>query len=321
MSDPLALIREDLTRVEAHFQQNTLSDVGVITEIGHYLQESGGKRLRPALVLLTARLCACPDESMIRLAAIVEMIHSATLVHDDIIDGADVRRGRPSTNSRWGSHMSVLAGDWLYMQAFSLALEERRFEILDTLIGLTQNMVEGELIQFEILGRGVTREQHMDLIRRKTACLFEVSSKLGALAAGERPEVIQRLGCYGYHLGMAFQMVDDILDFTASEKTLGKPVGNDLREGKMTLPAIYAWEQANAGEREQMETVMRDGSYERVPFDMIRGILERYGAVEQAREEGRQHAEQARQQMLGFPDSPWREALATIPELLMNRDH
>ena len=320
MSDPLELIREDLARVEAHVQQNTRSEVGVITEIGHYLQESGGKRLRPALVLLTARLSSCPEESMIRLAAIVEMIHSATLVHDDIIDGADVRRGRPSTNSRWGSHMSVLAGDWLYMQAFSLALEERRFEILDTLIGLTQNMVEGELIQFEILGRVVTPEQHMNLIRRKTACLFEVSSKLGALAAGERPEVIQCLGCYGYHLGMAFQMVDDILDFTASEQTLGKPVGNDLREGKMTLPAIYAWQQANADERRQMETVMRDGNYEHVPFDTIRGILERYEAIEQARKEGRRHAEQAHKQILGFPESPWREALATIPELLMNRD-
>lgn len=320
MPDPLELIREDLLRVEAHFQQNTVSDVRVITEIGHYLQESGGKRLRPALVLLTARLCGCPEESMVRLAAIVEMIHSATLVHDDIIDGADMRRGRPSTNSRWGSHMSVLAGDWLYMQAFSLALEERRFEILDTLIGLTQNMVEGELIQFEILGRVVTREQHMDLIRRKTACLFEVSSKLGALAAGERPEVTQRLSCYGYHLGMAFQMVDDILDFTASAQTLGKPVGNDLREGKMTLPAIYAWDKASPDERRQLETVMRDGNYERVPFDEIRTILERYRALDQARQEGRQHAEQARQQIAGFPASPWREALITIPELLMNRD-
>lgn len=320
MPDPLELIREDLLRVEAHFQQNTVSDVRVITEIGHYLQESGGKRLRPALVLLTARLCGCPEESMVRLAAIVEMIHSATLVHDDIIDGADMRRGRPSTNSRWGSHMSVLAGDWLYMQAFSLALEERRFEILDTLIGLTQNMVEGELIQFEILGRVVTREQHMDLIRRKTACLFEVSSKLGALAAGERPEVTQRLSCYGYHLGMAFQMVDDILDFTASAQTLGKPVGNDLREGKMTLPAIYAWDKASPDERRQLETVMHDGNYERVPFDEIRTILERYRALDQARQEGRQHAEQARQQIAGFPASPWREALITIPELLMNRD-
>jgi len=321
MHDPLALIREDLLRVETHFQQNTLSDVAVITEIGHYLQESGGKRLRPALVLLTSRLCDCPEESMIRLAAIVEMIHSATLVHDDIIDEADMRRGRPSTNSRWGSHMSVLAGDWLYMQAFSLALEERRFEILDTLIGLTQNMVEGELIQFQILSRVVTPEQHLELIRRKTACLFEVSSKLGALAAGQPAEVTQRLSAYGYHLGMAFQMVDDILDFTASEQALGKPVGNDLREGKMTLPAIYAWEKATAEEREQMETVMRDGNYESVPFARIRAILERHGAIERARNEGRVQAEQARQQVAGFPESPWREALVTIPELLMNRDH
>lgn len=320
MHDPLALIREDLARVEAHFQRSTRSDVAVITEIGHYLQESGGKRLRPALVLLTSRLCGCPEESMIRLAAIIEMVHSATLVHDDIIDDADMRRGRPSTNSRWGSHMSVLAGDWLYMQAFSLALEERRFEILDTLIGLTQNMVEGELIQFEMLARVVTPEQHLELIRRKTACLFEVSSKLGALAAGQPAEVTQRLARYGYHLGMAFQMVDDILDFTATEQTLGKPVGNDLREGKMTLPAIYAWEKACPDEREQMEQVMRDGHYENVPFDRIRAILERHEAIERARGEGRRHAEQAREQVTDFPESAWRDALAAIPGLLMDRD-
>ena len=179
------------------------------------------------------------------MAAVVEMIHTATLVHDDVIDMAKTRRGRPSINVVWGNHTSVLAGDWLYMQAFQVALRERSFPILDTLIQLTQMMVEGELLQLERIGKiGVTEADYMELIDRKTASLFSACARLGAASQGAAEREERRLGEYAWNLGIAFQLIDDILDFTSREKILGKPVGNDLREGKVTLPLIYALEAA-----------------------------------------------------------------------------
>ena len=198
------------------------------------------------------------------MGAVVEIIHAATLVHDDVIDQAEVRRGRPSINRRWGNPTSVLAGDWLYMQAFNLALKERNFYILDLLIDLTQMMVEGELMQMEWVGRlDVTEQEHLDLIHRKTACLFSVCSRLGAVAAdAESGARNSALGEYGWNLGVAFQLIDDVLDFTATEEVLGKPVGNDLREGKVTLPMILALKQCTAAERQLIETVVEEGAYE-----------------------------------------------------------
>ena len=232
---------------------------GAVTAIGQYLQSGGGKRLRPALLLLSAKLvgrAAAP--AAIQLGAVVEMIHAATLVHDDVIDAAETRRGRPSTNVKWGNHTCVLAGDWLYMQAFQIALRERNFQILDLLIGLTQMMVEGELLQLERIGRiDVTEADCMELVDRKTACLFSVCARWARWPAAPRPQAQEKLGEYAWNLGMAFQLVDDMLDFTAREKTLGKPVGGDLREGKVTLPLVYALERATAEERRLVETILQ----------------------------------------------------------------
>src|SRR5438270_10523276 len=226
------LLRDDLAAIEREFGRDTVSDVPAITDIGEYLRAGGGKRIRPALLLLAAKLFDYQGRGAIRLGAVVEIIHTATLVHDDIIDEAQMRRGRPSANTQWGNSKCVLAGDWLYMQAFKVAVEERNFRILDLLIELTQQMVEGELIQMESLGRRVSLEEHFDLIYRKTACLFSICMRLGGILGGASAEQEQRLGTYGRSLGMAFQIVDDVLDLTASEDVLGKPVGSDLREGK-----------------------------------------------------------------------------------------
>jgi len=317
--DVLLPIREDLDLVEAELARRCACDAPAATEIGEYLRQSGGKRIRPALVLLGARYADCALTTRIRLAAIVEMIHAATLVHDDIIDAAATRRGRPSANARWGNQKCVLAGDWLYMQAFRLALEERHFGILDALIALTQKMVEGELLQLDRLGRVVTAAEHLDLIERKTARLFQVSSQLGAMAAGLPQEAVDRLSRFGRHLGLAFQMVDDILDLTADERQLGKPVGNDLREGKMTLPAIYAYEASNPAARAALEQVMRDGGYGQVPFAEVRRLVEASGGLERARAESREHARWAEQALETLPPSPWRDALARLPELVIGR--
>jgi octaprenyl-diphosphate synthase len=316
-----ALIAEDLGRVEEELRTDSISSVEAITAIGKYLQDGGGKRLRPALLLLSARACGAQSEMGIRLGAVVEMIHTATLVHDDVIDAADIRRGRPSTNSRWGNHVSVLAGDWLYMQAFNLALREGNFHILDLLTNLTQIMVEGELLQLDHLGKiNLTEEDYFDLVNRKTAGLFAVCSRLGAVVAGSSDETEAGLGEYGWNLGMAFQLVDDILDFTSSTKKLGKPVGSDLREGKVTLPLILALERCSQAERGLVETVLRERGYESVKLEAVLELLDRYDGVGLARRRAAVFADKARAWIADLPESPYKVALASVTELVVERE-
>jgi octaprenyl-diphosphate synthase len=314
------LVREDLTKVEEEFERQTVSGVQPITEIGHYLQNGGGKRLRPTLVLLGSKLCGYTGPAAIRLAAVMEMIHTATLVHDDIIDEAETRRGRPSTNARWGNHKSVLAGDWLYMQAFNLAVAERNFGILDLLIGLTQVMVEGEMLQFTLLKRmDVTEGEYLDLIYRKTAALFSACLRVGALVGGPAEGAELRLGSCGLNLGMAFQVVDDLLDFTSSEERLGKPVGSDLREGKVTLPLIYLLPRCRPEEKAQVAQVIEDGGFDRVSLAKIQLLIKRYGTLEAARAKAREYTRQAIREIDDFPESCYRDALRALAQLIIER--
>jgi octaprenyl-diphosphate synthase len=315
------LVQSDLREVEREISVESVASVDAITTINQYLQAGGGKRLRPALLLLCSRLFGEPTECARRLAAVVEMIHTATLVHDDVIDIAKSRRGRPSTNVVWGNHVSVLAGDWLYMQAFQVALRERNFHVLDLLISLTQMMVEGELLQLERLHRiDITEADYMELVDRKTASLFSACARMGAVASGTDDETESKLGEFAWNLGMAFQLVDDILDFTSSEKILGKPSGNDLREGKVTLPMIYALEAATLEERSAVEAVMTDGSYEQIPFMRIQQILKHHGSVARAYERAHTFTEKARSIIATFPESPAQRALGAIVELVTERN-
>ncbi|MBV9677208.1 MAG: polyprenyl synthetase family protein [Acidobacteriaceae bacterium] len=319
--EALDLVQADLREVEREISVESVASVEAITTINQYLQAGGGKRLRPALLLLCNRLVGSPNDCARRLAAVVEMIHTATLVHDDVIDVAKTRRGRPSTNVVWGNHTSVLAGDWLYMQAFQVALRERNFHILDILIGLTQMMVEGELLQLERLHRiNITEADYMELVDRKTASLFSACACLGGVAGGADEATESQLGEFAWNLGMAFQLVDDILDFTSTEKILGKPSGNDLREGKLTLPMIYALEIASADERKAVEAVLADGSYEQVPFMRVLQILEHHGAIARAYDRAYTFTEKARSIIANFPDSPAQRALSAIIDLVTERD-
>lgn len=316
------LVSADLERVEREIQLDSVASVETVTTIAQYLQAGGGKRLRPILVLLSSKLMGRTTDAGIRMAAVVEMIHTATLVHDDVIDFAKSRRGRPSANVIWGNHTSVLAGDWLYMQAFSVALKERNFHILDLLIGLTQMMVEGELLQLERIGRiDITEADYMELVDRKTASLFSACSRLGAIVGGGDEAAEQKMGEFAWNLGMAFQLVDDILDFTSSEKMLGKPVGNDLREGKVTLPLIHALSRANAEERKLVETVLTDGNYEQVPFLKILHFIRKYNGIELAMEKAQVFTDKARSLMAQFPESPYQRALLAVTGLVTERDH
>jgi len=257
------LLRDDLTAIERELGRDAVSSVSTITEIAEYLRGGGGKRIRPSLLLLAARCLGYSGLGMIRLGAVVELVHTATLVHDDIIDGADTRRGRPSANTTWGNEKCVLAGDWLYMQAFHIALEERNFKVLDLLISLTQQMVEGELLQIQMLGRAVSEAEYYDLIFRKTACLFSVSMQLGATLAGANPEQEEALASYGHAVGLAFQIVDDVLDVEQPSEALGKTAGKDAQQQKITFPAVYGL----ARSREMAEEERQAAHLALQPFD------------------------------------------------------
>ena len=313
------LLRDDLAAIEREFGRDTVSTVRAITDIGEHLRAGGGKRIRPALLLLSAKLFPHDERSAVRLGAVVEVIHTATLVHDDIIDEAETRRGRPAANTQWGNSKCVLAGDWLYMQAFKIAVQERNFKILDVLIDLTQQMVEGELLQMEKLGKCISLEEHFDLIFRKTACLFSVSMRMGALLGKATEEQEIRLGEYGRHLGLAFQIVDDVLDLTASEAVLGKPVASDLREGKVTMAVIHALERCTPAERKLVETVLQERAFLSVNHEQILDMLKRYGSIQYAYDEAATHAQAARTAICSFPDSEIKRALLMIPEFVVER--
>ncbi|HUJ95841.1 MAG TPA: polyprenyl synthetase family protein [Terriglobales bacterium] len=314
------LLRDDLAAIEREFGRDTVSGVEAITEIGEYLREGGGKRIRPALLLLSAKLFPYKGRGAVRLGAVVEIIHSATLVHDDIIDEAQTRRGRPAANTQWGNAKCVLAGDWLYMQAFKIAVQERNFRILDTLIELTQQMVEGELLQIEKLGKLVSLDEHFDLIYRKTACLFSVCMRLGAILGGATPDQEASLAQYGRDLGMAFQIVDDVLDLTASENILGKPVASDLREGKVTMAVIHALGRCTPKEKKKIQTVLRDRAFDGVRHAEILEILEHYDSLDAAITRALQFAELARNAIYGFPESEIKRALLWAPEFVVARE-
>ena len=315
------LLREDLVEVERELGRDAASSVSTITEIAEYLRSGGGKRIRPSLLLLAAHALGAEGPAAIRLASVVEMLHTATLVHDDIIDGAETRRGRPSANTTWGNEKCVLAGDWLYMQAFRIALEEKNLAILDALIELTQQMVEGELLQIQKLGRAVSEAEYYDLIFRKTACLFSTSMKLGAMLSGQGAEIEERMSSYGRSIGLAFQIVDDVLDLTASEEVLGKPVASDLREGKATLPVIHSIDHGTARDRQAIQHVLDDRGFTRTSEAEIRQILEKNGSVEYAMKAASHYADQAREKLAPLPESDFKRALLWLPDFVVAREN
>jgi octaprenyl-diphosphate synthase len=317
------LVRDDLVLVEQELSRQTSASFEPVSEITSYLLGGGGKRLRPALLLLSARYAGRSNgRGAIRLGAVVELLHSATLIHDDVIDSANTRRGRPSANSRWGNHRSVLVGDWLYMLSFQMALEERNFRILDILIDLTQKMVEGELIQLEKIGRiDVTEEEALRLATYKTACLFSGCARLGAVLGGLADAGEEALADYGRYAGLAFQLVDDLLDFTASAEQLGKPVLSDLKEGKVTLPLIYAMENGHRHARELVARVLEEKEFDSVRPETIVALVQESGALDRARNLAHEYARRAKACLNGHGDSEYARALLTLPDFILEREN
>jgi octaprenyl-diphosphate synthase len=318
------LVRDDLMLVEQELARQSAAAFQPVGEITSYLLGGGGKRLRPALLLLCNGHATGGRRSdgAIRLAAVVELLHSATLIHDDVIDSADTRRGRPSANSRWGNHRSVLAGDWLYMLSFQMALEERNFRILDVLIDLTQKMVEGELLQLAKIGRiDVNEEDALRLASNKTACLFSGCARLGAVLGGLEGEQEQALAEYGRYAGLAFQLVDDLLDFTASAEQLGKPVLSDLKEGKVTLPLIYAMENGHGEARELVARVLEEKEFHSVRPETIVALVRDSGALDRARNLAHEYGRRAKGCIKGHEHSEFSRALHALPDFILEREN
>lgn len=314
------LVADDLAAVELELGRMACCPMRSVNEIGSHLQGAGGKRMRPTLVLLSARMFGCRGSAVFALGAVFEAIHAATLVHDDVIDNAGLRRGRLSTNVVWDNSRCILAGDWLFMQAFKVALEARNLAILDVLIDLTQQMIEGELIQLETVGTVISRDDYLQVITKKTAGLFAGCARLGSMVAGATGAQQDCLATYGTHLGIAFQVADDVLDLVGSEEILGKPPGSDLREGRATLPVLDAFARGTVAGQQLQNDVLRERTFDSVSRTEVLGVLERHGSIDSAMRFARSHAESAREALAAFEDSEIKDALAFVCDVVVNRE-
>jgi octaprenyl-diphosphate synthase len=315
-------ISTELRLVEEEFERQARSNIQVIAYLGEYLRGSGGKRVRPALTILSNYAVGGngANYSSIRMATVMEFLHTATLVHDDVIDKAETRRNRPSINSEFGNQTAVLMGDWLYMSAFETSLAERSLPVLDILTAVTRKMTEGELLQLTLLGRtDVSEEQYFDVIARKTAYLFSACCEIGALIGGADARTQNLLRDYGMNLGIAFQLVDDLLDFTSSEDVLGKPAGADLLEGKVALPLILLL-QREPEMRSAVQTVISEASYAIVSRAALLEALERTGALQLALQRATEYASAALGALDGLADTSYARVLSSIPTYIVERD-
>ena len=289
-------IRADLEKVEREFGRHLQSQVDLIPQIGKYIQTSGGKRVRPAVLLMAARLCGYPGDRAVLHAAVVEFIHTATLVHDDIIDDSELRRGRLAVHSQWGNDITVLLGDFLYIKSMSLALTQDSLDIVRLLCDVTLRMIEGELYQLTKNGDvDITEDEHFDIIRRKTAYLFGGCAQIGGMLGTATPEQQGALRDYGFNLGIAFQLMDDLLDFTGDAAALGKPVGGDLREGKLTLPVIRLLAQGDPAARALVADIVARRTSRSSAGPRSRGCSAQSGALDFAMTRANEYALAARQ--------------------------
>ncbi|MGE3277226.1 MAG: polyprenyl synthetase family protein [Vicinamibacterales bacterium] len=314
-------IRADLEAVEREFARQVESQVAIIPEIGSYIQQSGGKRVRPAVLLMAARLCGYTGQRAILNAAVVEFIHTATLVHDDIIDDAETRRGRKAVHSRWGNDVTVLAGDFLYIKSMAMALTQDTLEVVRLLCDVTLRMIEGEIYQLTKNGVvDITEDEHFEIIRRKTAYLFSGCAQIGGMLGEVGQERETALREYGFNLGVLFQLVDDLLDFTGEAEALGKPIGGDLREGKMTLPIIHLL--ANGGDEPNalVRQVVANRDVTAEQWARLQALMAEHRSIDYAYDRAVQFGEAAKRQLRLFGPSPERDALAGLADYVLQRD-
>jgi len=316
-------IRADLEQVDREFSRHVQSHVDLIPKIGQYIQTSGGKRMRPAVLLMASRLSGYAGDRAVLYAAVVEFIHTATLVHDDIIDDSDLRRGRLAVHSRWGNDITVLLGDYLYIKSMALALTHDTLDLVRVLCEVTLKMIEGELYQLTKNGDAdITEDEHFEIIRRKTAYLFGGCAQIGGMLGDVPLEREQALREYGFNLGMAFQLVDDLLDFTGDAESVGKPIGADLREGKVTLPLIHLLRQQPDGvSAEIVRDVIASRTITTDQWATLLRSLKEHASIDYAYRRASEFADRAKKPLYAFPASSEREALLALPDYVLARDH
>jgi octaprenyl-diphosphate synthase len=314
-------IAGELNEVEASFRANLASPTRIVGEIGQFVAEGGGKRIRPTLHLLCAKLCGYRGPHAVLLGTVIEFIHCATLIHDDILDEATTRRGRSSVNQRWDNNVSVLFGDYMFAKAMEMALRAESLEVMEKLAEVTLRMTEGEILQTRYVGRiDLSVEEHLDLVERKTAALFACSAELAGVLHGAGEAHRRALHAYGHHLGMAFQLVDDLLDFTGDAETLGKPAGSDLGEGKATLAVLDLLSGGSPDDERLVRRVMASGERDREAIGELTARLDDSGALGRAHRRAQIHAREAVRELDAFDDHPAKLALRSLPDLLLFRD-
>jgi octaprenyl-diphosphate synthase len=321
MQAALELIGNDLRSVEEQFRKDLASDVPLIRKVGEYVLSSGGKRIRPAMLLLAARLCNYSGDQAIPLASVVEFIHTATLLHDDVVDSATLRRGQASANTLWGNEASVLIGDFLFSKSFSLMVGVGSLDVLRVMSQATTVIAEGEVMQLLYTGDlDLTEENYIGVVRAKTAVLLSAACQCGSILGKATVEQEQALAAFGMELGIAFQLMDDLLDYTASEADFGKSIGHDLEEGKMTLPLIHALQHCTAAERDQIAAIVEKDELSTQEFAWVTELVRRHGGIDYTIERARACVDSCRCHLAVFPDSQCKDALLELAEYVVTRN-
>lgn len=312
------VLNDDFEAVNQFILGHLHSGVPLVEKIGHYIVESGGKRIRPILVLLAARACGYQGTSHINMAAVIEYIHTATLLHDDVVDTSDLRRGKATANAKWGNAPSVLVGDFLYSRSFQMMVELQSMEIMNVVSNATTVIAEGEVMQLlNVKNPDVSEDSYMQVILGKTAMLFEAASECGAIVAGADTEQQEALRLYGRHLGIAFQLIDDAMDFESSAEEMGKNVGDDLAEGKPTLPLIHAMREGSSEERKLLRQAIRKGGLD--DLTPVLEIIHKTGALEYTHQQAIAQSEQAQAQLEKLPESDFTAVLKKLADMAVKR--
>lgn len=313
-----ALVAKDMDGVNASIRAQLHSDVVLIEQMGEYIINSGGKRLRPVIAVLAARACGYEGDKHYLTAAIIEFIHTATLLHDDVVDSSELRRGKETANSIWGNEASVLVGDFIFSRAFEMMVQVGDMRVMDILSTTSNTIAEGEVLQLmNCNDPDTSEEQYMQVIKSKTAKLFGAASQIGALLAGKTAEQEQLLEDYGKHLGTAFQLIDDVLDYRADSETMGKNVGDDLAEGKPTLPIIHALKNASSDQAKQLSKIIENGDRDSLEF--VLGIIQQTKALEYTEQVAMEEAEKAKQALQWLPETQYKTALKSLAEFSVSR--
>jgi octaprenyl-diphosphate synthase len=315
-----ALVRDDLRAVDREIETRLQSDVALINQMGSYIVHSGGKRLRPVLVLLGSRAFGYTGNAHIRLAAIIEFIHTATLLHDDVVDASELRRGHTTANTIWGNEASVLVGDFLYSRAFEMMVEVGSMRVMEILAHTTNTIAKGEVMQLlNCHDPETTEERYIEVIRNKTAKLFQAAAQLAAVISGQNQQIEEDMAAYGMHLGTAFQLVDDALDYGRDNHDLGKNIGDDLAEGKPTLPLIYTLRQGNNHQRELIRAAIEEGGL--AQMEEVMDAIESTGSITYTARRAEDEASRATAALATIPDSPYKQALLDLAHFSVHRSY